>query len=131
VFPTVQRFLSTPQLIIPKTRLHLAGLRLAGLKILNRGVELGPGLKILLCNREVELGRVLKIFLSNRFNTGLKLFMGKNEGFFYFWESMHAEELIAFQPQGCAPEPEAPECQHILPEPELENSGRQNYFIFQ
>jgi hypothetical protein len=39
----------------------------------NPWVELGPGLKILLCNR---------------FNTGLKLFMSKNEGFFYFWESM-------------------------------------------
>ena len=130
MFPTVQRFLSTPQLIIPKTRLHLAGLRLAGLKILNPGVELGPGLKILLCNREVELGRGLKILLCNRFNTGLKLFMSKNEGMFLLL-GINAEELIAFQSQGCAPEPEAPECQHILPEPELENSGRQNYFIFQ
>jgi hypothetical protein len=45
---------------------------------LNPGVELGPGLKILLCNR---------------FNPRLKLFMSKNEGFFYFWELINAEKL--------------------------------------
>ena len=84
---------------------------------LNPGVELGPGLKILLCNREVELDRGLKILLCNRFNTGLKLFMSKNERFFLLL-GINAEELIAFQSQGCAPEPEAPECQHILPEPD-------------
>jgi hypothetical protein len=62
VFPTVQRFLSTPQLIIPKTSLQLAGLNIS-----TAGVELGLGLKILLCSR---------------FNRGLKLLMRKNEGFF-------------------------------------------------
>jgi hypothetical protein len=38
--------------------------------------------------------------------------MSKNEGFFLLL--------------GINAKPE-PECQHILPEPELENSGRQNY----
>ena len=58
-------------------------------------------MKILLCNREVELDRGLKILLCNRFNTGLKLFMSKNEGMFLLL-GINAEELIAFQSQSCA-----------------------------